>query len=33
MKELENENRRVKQIDALLSLDHEILKNVVAKKF
>ncbi|RNM04653.1 IS3 family transposase [Dickeya undicola] len=32
MKELEEENRRLKQMYASLSLDHEILKDVVAKK-
>lgn len=32
MKELEEKNRRLKQMYASLSLDHEILKDVVAKK-
>jgi len=32
MKELEEENRRLKQMHASLSLDHEILKDVVTKK-
>ena len=32
MKELEEENRRLKQLYASLSLDHEILKGVVSKK-
>ena len=32
MKELEEENRRLKQMYASLSLDHEILKDVVSKK-
>ncbi|ELD1049181.1 IS3 family transposase [Salmonella enterica] len=32
MKELEEENRRLKQMYASLSLDHEILKDVVGKK-
>ncbi|WP_223303781.1 IS3 family transposase [Dickeya dianthicola] len=32
MKELEEENRRLKQMYASLSLDHEILKDVVFKK-
>lgn len=33
MKELEDENRRLKQMYASLSLDHEILKDVVAKMY
>ena len=32
MKELEEENRRLKQMYAELSLDHQVLKDVVAKK-
>lgn len=32
LRELEDENRRLKQMYAELSLDHEILKDVVAKK-
>ncbi len=32
MKELEEENRRLKQMYASLSLNHEILKDVVSKK-
>lgn len=32
MKELEEENRRLKQMYASLSLDHEILKDIVSKK-
>lgn len=32
MKELEEENRRFKKMYVSLSLDHEILKDVVAKK-
>jgi len=32
MKELEEENRRLKQMYASLSLDYKILKDVVAKK-
>lgn len=32
MKELEEENRRLKHMYASLSLDHEILKDVVSKK-
>jgi putative transposase len=32
LRELEEENRRLKQMYAELSLDHEILKDVVAKK-
>lgn len=32
MKELEEENRRLKQMYAELSLDHQILKDIVEKK-
>lgn len=32
LRELEDENRRLKQMYANLSLDHEILKDIVAKK-
>ncbi len=32
LKELEEENRRLKQMYAELSLDHKILKDIVAKK-
>ncbi|MCR9001560.1 transposase [Rahnella perminowiae] len=32
MKELEEENRRLKQMYASLSLNHEILEDVVSKK-
>jgi len=32
MKELEEENRRLRHMYASLSLDHEILKDVVSKK-
>jgi len=32
LKELEEENRRLKQMYAELSLDHTILKDIVAKK-
>ena len=32
LKELEDENRRLKQMYAELSLDHKILKDVVEKK-
>lgn len=32
MKELEEENRRLKQIYAELSLDHKILKDIVERK-
>lgn len=32
MKELEEENRRLKQMYTSLSLDHEILKDIVSKK-
>ena len=32
LRELEDENRRLKQMYAELSLDHEILKDIVAKK-
>lgn len=32
LKELEDENRRLKRMYANLSLEHEALKNVVAKK-
>lgn len=32
LRELEDENRRLKQMYADLSLDHEILKELVAKK-
>lgn len=33
MRELEEENRRLKQMYADLSLDHAVLKEVLAKKF
>lgn len=33
MRELEEENRRLKQMYADLSLDHALLKEVLAKKF
>ncbi len=33
MRELEEENRRLKQLYADLSLDHALLKEVLAKKF
>jgi putative transposase len=33
LKELEEENRRLKQMYADLSLDHRILKDVIEKKF
>ena len=32
MKELEEENRRLKQMYANLSLEHEILKDIIEKK-
>ena len=32
LKELEDENRRLKQMYAYLSLDHKILKDIVEKK-
>ena len=32
LRELETENRRLKQMYAELSLDHKILKDIVAKK-
>ena len=32
LKELEEENRRLKQMYADLSLDHKILKDIVEKK-
>ena len=32
LKQLETENRRLKQMVAELSLDHKILKDIVAKK-
>ena len=32
MKELEEENRRLKQMYAELSLDHQVLKDIVEKK-
>lgn len=32
LRELEDENRRLKQMYADLSLDHEILKDIVTKK-
>ena len=32
LKGLEDENRRLKQMFAELSLDHEVLKDIVAKK-
>lgn len=33
LKELEEENRRLKHMYADLSLDHELLKDVIEKKF
>lgn len=33
LKEMEEENRRLKKMFADLSLDHEILKDVLSKKF
>jgi len=33
MKELEEENRRLKQMYADLGLDHKVLKDVLSKKF
>lgn len=33
LKELEEENRRLKRMYADLSLDHELLKDVIEKKF
>jgi len=33
LKELEDENRRLKRMYADLSLDHELLKDVIEKKF
>jgi putative transposase len=33
LKELEDENRRLKRMYADLSLDHEMLKDVLGKKF
>jgi putative transposase len=33
LKELEEENRRLKQIYAELALDNKILKDVISKKF
>ena len=33
LKELEDENRRLKRMYADLSLDHELLKDVLGKKF
>ena len=33
LKHLENENRRLKQLYADISLDHQILKEVLEKKF
>ena len=33
LRELETENRRLKQMYAELSLDHKILKDIVSKKF
>ncbi len=33
LKELEEENRRLKQMYADLALDHKILKDVIEKKF
>ena len=33
LKELEDENRRLKRMYADLSLDHELLKDVLEKKF
>ncbi len=32
MKELEEENRRLKQMFAKLSLDHKVLKHIVEKR-
>jgi putative transposase len=32
MKELEEENRRLKQMYANLSLEHEVLKDILEKK-
>ena len=32
LKELQEENRRLKQMYAELNLDHKILKNIVEKK-
>ena len=32
LKELEDENRRLKQMYADLSLDHKVLKDIVEKK-
>ncbi len=32
LKELEEENRRLKQMNADLSLDHKVLKDIVEKK-
>ena len=32
MKELEEENRRLKQMYANLSLEHEVLKDIIEKK-
>ena len=32
LKELEDENRRIKQMYADLSLDHKVLKDIVEKK-
>jgi len=32
LRQLETENRRLKQMYAELSLDHKILKDIVAKK-
>jgi putative transposase len=32
MKELEEENRRLKQMYANLSLEHEVLKEIIEKK-
>ena len=32
LKELEHENTRLKQMYANLSLEHEVLKDIVAKK-
>ena len=32
LKELEEENRRLKQMYANLSLEHEILKDIIEKK-
>jgi len=33
LKELEGENQRLKRMYAELSLDHELLKDVIEKKF